>query len=415
MELSHLYAQLERNNRFYKLKYDDSYPGVRELQQYLTKDEVVINFYTSAEKLHVFLINRESIQHLQIDSLPVLEKDIMAWLRLLKTTESGRKFKGQQIGNKLYERLIYPITKLTPDNKEWIIIPDGKLYFLPFESIPVLGSSRCLVESKVISYQLSSRFITNDNQNKISSGYSVLAFAPFSNKPPQVSSGKASISWNGLPASLEEIKDLQGLQFSGKSATKAQFLQLVNSFPVVHLATHAVADVQNTGSSFIAFYPQNNSVLEDRLYLEELYGLKMDATKLIIISACETGDGELVNNEGVISLARGFAYAGCASSVNSLWKADDIATSEILRSFHGYLQKGYTKSKALQLAKIDYIRSGGVSKNPGHWSNLILVGDSSPICETELPYKWFLISSCMVLLLFAALRRRKKKSTQVLN
>jgi len=87
----------------------------------------------------------------------------------------------------------------------------------------------------------------------------------------------------------------------------------------------------------------------------------MNATKLVIISACETGQGELVAKEGVISLSRAFAYAGCASTINSLWKADDQATAAILRRLYVYLREGETQARALQLAKLDYLRSDAIN------------------------------------------------------
>jgi CHAT domain-containing protein len=127
------------------------------------------------------------------------------------------------------------------------------------------------------------------------------------------------------------------------------------------------------------------------LFLEELYGLDMNRTKLVVISACETGQGELVSNEGVISLARAFAYAGCASSISSLWKADDQATSFILQRFYVYLEKGYKKSTALRQAKLDYLASSTVNKSPAYWSHLVLIGDTAPLYPRGIDPWWGLL------------------------
>jgi CHAT domain-containing protein len=137
----------------------------------------------------------------------------------------------------------------------------------------------------------------------------------------------------------------------------------------------------------------------------------MNATKLVIISACETGQGELVSNEGVISLARAFAYAGCASTVNSLWKADDKATSDILRQFHIYLQKGYTKSRALQQAKLDYLHSDALNKSPAYWAHLILIGNTEPVYTSGHLYMWGLLLAALIALGgigWMIVRRRRK-------
>jgi hypothetical protein len=135
----------------------------------------------------------------------------------------------------------------------------------------------------------------------------------------------------------------------------------------------------------------------------------MNATKLMIISACETGKGEWVNNEGVISLARAFTYAGCSSVVNSLWKADDQATAAILKKFHFYLQQGLTKSRALQKAKLDYLQTNTIYKNPGYWSGLVLIGDTAPLYKKRQPLGWAaLITGSLSVLCFVWIKKKKK-------
>jgi CHAT domain-containing protein len=139
----------------------------------------------------------------------------------------------------------------------------------------------------------------------------------------------------------------------------------------------------------------------------------MDATQLLIISACETGHGQLVTSEGVLSLTRGFAYAGCRSIVNSLWKADDASTAAILHRFHVYLQKGDTKSKALRQAKLDYLHSNALHKTPEYWAHLMLTGDTQPLVKARIWNRWLLVIPAAVafLLLGIYLTKRRKKST----
>jgi CHAT domain-containing protein len=231
----------------------------------------------------------------------------------------------------------------------------------------------------------------------------VLSFAPFEKE------GDGSFS--RLAASGEEIAGLAGAQYLDRNATKAEFLQTVNRYPIVHLATHAVSSTDNAAASFIAFYPVRHSPMEDRLFLEELYGLDLRPTRLVIISACETGEGEVVAQEGVISLARAFAYAGCGSTINSLWKADDRATSFILRQFYVHLKEGETKARALQLAKLDYLKSDAVDKSPAYWAHLVLTGDSSPLYSGSLSLWWWLLLVPVGVVVWGIGRKRKKKST----
>jgi CHAT domain-containing protein len=420
IELSQLQKNLEQNSRYFQLKYDDAYHGTKELQEHIGNNQALLSFYMTKESLHVFAFTKSSFGYARIDSVAKLQRETEGWLSLLKASGDGRKFRGDSLGQLLYEHLVKPLQSLVPGKDEWIIIPDGNLYFLPFESLPAGNDGKTLLETTTISYQFSSRFIVNppaaDQKKNLS--YNVLSFAPFVKKGADYHQPGVGFM-NQLPASGEEIAELKGAQFTDSRATKSMFLKELNNYPVVHLATHAFADIQNPSASFIAFYPEKGSPAEDFLYLEEIYGLNLDASKLVIISACETGKGELVNNEGIISLGRAFAYAGCASSINSLWKADDKATSVILRKFHQYLQRGYTKSKALQQAKLDYINSDALYKSPAYWSNLILTGSIEPVYTAGSPYRWIIITVLICALLIGgmlvAVRRRKKKSTLFTN
>jgi CHAT domain-containing protein len=303
--------------------------------------------------------------------------------------------------------LIQPIRSLIPDKDEWIVVPDGFLYFLPFESLPSGPDDEPLLATTTISYQFASRLIlpfavrAPDAPEK-----GVLAFAPFTG-PGFLSTG--AYRFPPLPASREEIAGLPGRSYSGVKATKSLFLKELNRYPILHLATHAISSADNAAGSFIAFYPERKSPLEDCLFLEELYGLNMDKTKLVVISACETGQGELINNEGVISLARAFAYAGCGSSISSLWKADDQATSFILQRFYVYLEKGYRKSAALRQAKLDYLASGTINKSPAYWSHLMLIGDTSAVYSSGVAWWWLLELIPVTVLIYLGIRYYKKR------
>lgn len=386
LELSRLEHALEQNGEYYQLKYGDAAVRVGDLQKELESGQALISLYAADSVLHVWVVTPHQFTYLRIDSLASLQRDVESWLSALKTTGNGHRFHGEAIGNRLYSRLIRPIQNVT-DASEWIIVPDGFLYLLPWESLPAdADGERRLVETTTISYRWSSKLLRSGESAQNRKG--ILSFAPFA------ASGAAGADgpFSRLPASAEEIAGLAGTQFLNAQATKTQFLHTVAQYPIVHLATHAVSSPDNAAASFIAFYPAKHSPIEDRLYLEELYGLNLGATRLVIISACETGEGEVVAQEGVMSLARAFAYAGCASTINSLWKADDEATSFILRRFYVHLRAGESKARALQLAKLDYLKSDALDKSPAYWAHLVLTGDSSALYPRSFWTKeWWLV------------------------
>ena len=418
LDLSRLERALEQNGEYYQVKYGDAGIGVRDLQKELESHQALVSVYAADSALHVWVVTPDRFTYLRIDSLAALQRDVEDWLTALKSTGNGHRFRGDAIGNRLYARLIRPIQQVT-DASEWIVVPDGFLYLLPWESLPADASGeRRLVETTTVSYRWSSRLLRSAAEAGLApkaegnhqSGEGVLSFAPFAASGASGTDGPFS----RLPASAEEITGLTGTEYFDAKATKTQFLHTVDRYPIVHLATHAVSSPDNAAASFIAFYPAKHSPIEDRLYLEELYGLNLGATRLVIISACETGEGEVVAQEGVMSLARAFAYAGCASTINSLWKADDQATSFILRRFYVHLRAGADKARALQLAKLDYLKSGALDKSPAYWAHLVLTGDSSALYPRGFWARWWWLVAVIgvgaVLLGWMRLRKKKKST-----
>jgi CHAT domain-containing protein len=413
IQLAQVQRAIEQNSHYYKLKYSETWPRPDSIQQFLTAQQAVISFYATGNALQVFVITKNDFKQTRIDSLAALQQAITQWLTALQNTENGRRFKGQPWGERIYKLLVKPVQALAGNKFEWTIIPDNILYYLPFESLPAEDKpeAKTLLETNEISYQFGARFFVMHAEHKQSAAasYKTLAMAPFAQNslpfPHPVYNNMQQ-----LAASGKEIAGLPGLSYTGAPATKAQFLLHYNQYPVVHLATHAIADTGNSAISFIAFYPGTRQPTQDALYLEELYGLNMENTRLMIISACETGNGQLVNSEGVLSITRGFAYAGCASMVNSLWKADDEATAAILHQFHLYLQKGYTKPKALRQAKLDYLHSNTVNKTPGYWAHLLLTGDTRPLVKTT-SYRWLFGGGILMAILLTGVivyKRREK-------
>lgn len=401
--LMRLQKALEQDGGYYQVKYGDASPGVRDLQEQLGRNQALVSLYAAGGKLHVFVVTKDGLKYVAIDSLARLEQDVETWIGMLKTTGSGRRFKGGVVGKRLWEGLVRQISTAAGDRSEWVIVPDGVFALLPFESLYAdAEGQQWLVETTTISYRFSSRLLNSQPARVGNMTDGILAFAPFGDS--------GADDFKRLPASKAEIAGLPGTQYLDGQATKERFLATINKYPIIHLATHAVSSMDNAASSFIAFYPGRGKAIDDRLFLEELYGLNLRSTRLVIISACETGQGEVAPQEGVISLARAFAYAGCGSTVNSLWKADDEATSVILRKFYQHLQQGETKARALQLAKLDYLRSDAIDKSPAYWAHLVLTGDSGVLYARRNGLLWGALAVGLVAVggLFWVWRKRKK-------
>ena len=133
--------------------------------------------------------------------------------------------------------------------------------------------------------------------------------------------------------------------------------------------------------------------------------------RLAVLSACESGIGKNHPGEGIFSIARGFTYAGCPSTIMSLWNANDARTAQLMNYFYENLKKGLTTSQALQMAKIEYLEeNSGTNNHPSYWAAMVSLGDSKPVVRKQMIIMKFLWLIIPILIVTWYLKRRKLKS-----
>lgn len=345
-------------------------PGVSQLQRKLDNNSTLLSYHLSEHELLILLISNRKFEYYRTEIDPVFFERLDHFKRLLQSGSADQRYEGSSAAQALYQVLIKPVYASLRQSSRLIIIPDDELNYLPFEALQD-ENKKYLIENFSVQYQYSTALFGENPQAGIMS--KSLAFAPFtrSNSPEDT----AGLLFSLLPASGDEVTGLNGQVLMDNAATKKNFLRLSNSYPILHLATHASVNNDTPAHSFIAFYPNNS---EYKLYASEIASLRLDSVQLVILSACETGTGKLVKGEGLMSLSRAFAYAGCPDIITSLWKAEDRTTSFITQRLHYYLEKRFSKDKALQQAKLDLLKSNEIDpryKTPDYWAHLIYIGN----------------------------------------
>ncbi|MFW5700333.1 MAG: CHAT domain-containing protein [Cyclobacteriaceae bacterium] len=157
---------------------------------------------------------------------------------------------------------------------------------------------------------------------------------------------------------------------------------------------------------------QPDTVEDGFLNIHELYNMQLNAY-LAILSACETGMGSYSRGEGIMSLGRGFAYAGCPSVLMSLWKANDQAGKQLMEKFNGYLRSGLDKDAALRQAKLDYLETADqLTSHPYFWSAFVLMGNEEAVDFSDTRgngtnWLWILLMIMLVGGTFVYLKRAR--------
>jgi len=345
-------------------------PSVTSLQRKLDNNSTLLSYHLSDHELLVLLISNRKFEYYKTEIDPGFFERLEHFKQLLQNGAADQRYEGSQAAQALFQVLIKPLYPSLRQSSRLVIIPDDELNYLPFEALQD-ENKKYLLEQFSVQYQFSTALFGENPQ----AGYMAqsLAFAPFTRAGfPEDTAGNF---YSELPASKDEVENLKGQVLTDSAATKKNFLRLSNSYPLLHLATHASVNNDTPAHSYIAFYPHERDY---KLYAGEIASLRLDSVQLVILSACETGTGKLVKGEGLMSLSRAFAYAGCPDIITSLWKAEDRTTSFITQRLHYYLEKRYSKDLALQQAKLDFLKSNEIDpryKTPDYWAHLIYIGN----------------------------------------
>jgi CHAT domain-containing protein len=222
-----------------------------------------------------------------------------------------------------------------------------------------------------------------------------------------------------LPASGDEIRGIARMSagrsklFLGADDRKQTFFASAHSgAALLHVSTHAVADMDDPERSRLLFSPDEPGQPNNYLFLKELYDLDLRGTSLATLSACDTERGRLVPGEGIQAFSRALLAAGSRSALTTLWRVPDEPTSQFMQHFYFYLLKKHqSKAEALRLTKLEFLHSGTELSHPKYWAAFVLNGDGSEPVPRFIP--WQVLAIPVPIIAFAVFiffrARRKKK------
>jgi CHAT domain-containing protein len=388
---------------YYRQKFSYDSLDIAFLQSQVLDDNMaLLSYFHSGDSLHLFILTHQQISH----RLLPLETHYSAMLDTLETElrtfEPGRPYRGKLAARYLYDLLITPATPEIQGIESLIVIPHQRLNNVPFEVLENAEGEYLLRRYDVI-YQFAASFLQPRHAQRLDMD-SALVVAPFTEQMPAPVSGLVH-----LPSSGIEVQDLRGTRLQGKAASKSRFLELTPAASMIHLATHAVAESEEPSRSYVAFYPHAASDSSYKLFAHELYNVNLSQTRLAFLSACETSEGKLINSEGIMSLSRAFAYAGCANLVTSLWEAEDHATAYISRRFYHHLQKGDSFARSLRRAKLDFLQDPAFAQfhAPQYWSHMVFIGMPGEERPVLLSAVWWLAALLSLSVVFIMFRKLK--------
>jgi LPXTG-motif cell wall-anchored protein len=425
--------ELELNHpQYYKTKYDLEILNLAQMRDLLKEDQGFVEYFVGDSSIFAFKITKTEFEVFTLDtkenmmnSVGNFRKSIYGYF--LSSKERSEQIKSKYASQyadqayKLYKNLVKPLGSLP---RRLIIIPAGPMCDMPFEPLLTAKVSNpqnykshpYLLQDHLISYSYSATLLKEMmHKEHLPTDYTYVGFAPsFGKSAASVIRGKR-FALSPLAFNKPEIENIntllgEGTVFKDEAATEKQFKAIASDYKIIHFATHGMANSNDPDYSLLAFTEIEDDKENEFLYVSDLYNLELNA-EMVVLSACETALGKNFRGEGIMSLARGFSYAGTKSIFTTLWSVNDHSTYNIIQGYYGYLQEGMEKDAALHLSKLDYIgQATNFTAHPFLWSPYILIGDTDDVPSLQKNTAWMWIGGAvLVLLLLGGFFFRKKK------
>ena len=375
---------------YYDIQYSRTAPSIKSIQAYLAKSK------TTLLEFHINSVDEEAMYVLRLTGTEKslvrtpLNKNqkgtIENWLATTHDPQQTIAMGNDETYFKhfldtsyqIFQMLLEPVVK--PDDQNLLIVPTDELYYIPFEMLlekpasPSRGVNYSiqpwLIQNRGVRYAFSTSLLLHE-QHRPSASESFAGFAPMFSQNVGLPGQRALSRLRFANAEVKAINAILGGQvFLDEQANKETLRAAAKEFKILHLASHAVTEKEDPLHSYIALGDK------ERLFAYELYDWQINSD-LAVLSACNTGGGELASGEGVMSMARAFRYAGCPNLLVSLWQVDDESTRILMERFYHHLNEGKAKHEALRMAKLDYLAAKHKT-HPYFWAPFILLSGDAP-------------------------------------
>jgi CHAT domain-containing protein len=397
LEFAYDYARRSKGALLKLMQGETSLPEVEALQHQLALSaQGLLHYFLTEKYLFVFRLWEGHFDAIRLPRPARLEESVARLRKAVIAGSTSSKRSGYEpAAYKLYQQIFAPATAGLP--RRLIIVPDGILHELPFEALlqsPVEQGTPYdrypyLLREYQISYSPLVYGIPTNTSSQGARKRCILGIAP------SYAYGENSTAQRAVGPLLSNGKELAqiGALFpldaaTGEEASLARFLSKAPDYAVLHLATHGKADRKQGLQSYLSF-------TEADLTAEEIQHLKIRA-ELVVLSACESGIGELSPSQGVISLAQGFMQAGAGSTVYTLWPISDQASAELMAYFYEGLSAGLPKDEALRAAKQHYLEQAPAERqHPFFWAAYACAGEVGPL-ELEGRRSWWWVLGIVI-------------------
>ncbi len=393
----------EQHPDYYGFIFDRATRSPAEVQGALAPDQALIEYFVGDSSLYAFTVTSDSV----VFTRAAIDFDRRAWGKTFTESIVQQDTAFMATSHQMYQRLIAPIEDIITLPERLIVVPDDVISTIAFDALltkpPPVGRfsfaafKDYLIHDHQISYAFSATTLLERPVPQEEPVRSFLGVAPLFTKGVEIDDAY----FQQLEGNVQQVEQV-GRRFPDREIfseyTSAESLYAeVGKYDVLHFATHAKADVEDGNLSYILLGPADSA----KLYVNDLYTYDLNA-EMTVLSACQTGAGPIYRGEGVISLARGFAYAGSVAVITSLWNVREDANQSLMESFYEGLDSGLPKDEALRQAKLSFLASASgehsALAHPYYWAPMVCIGDPRPYRVASFPWLFLVLGAASVVI-----------------
>lgn len=315
----------------------------------------------------------------------------------------------RELGRALHDRIWAPLRPLLRTRRIFVS-PESALGTVPLDAL-VDGEGRYLLETLQLSYLTSGRDLLRFEAGPTANKAAIIAAPAFDEGQRAAAKGTTRSQrssdfqqhFDPLPGTAVEADRLQAIlgvrALRGGAATETSVKELIGP-EVLHIATHGFflpdardavgprrmeSPMLRSGLALAGANLRRSGDDDGILTALEASNLDLHGTRLVVLSACDTGLGDVVNSDGIYGLRRAMMLAGAETMVMSLWKVDDEVTSDLMADYYRRLAQGAGRTAALHDSQLSILAQQGTA-HPYYWASFTAIGNPAPLGHGGAPW-----------------------------
>ena len=323
---------------------------------------VLLSYWLAPGRSHLWVVTGDATREFPLPGSADIQKLVRAERDAIEGAVADT-LAPESPGDRLFKLLVSPALPWVPPGSSVVIVADGALHELNFETLPVGGPRRHYwIEDVEIEMAPSLGMLTRAPAAAPADRSLLLIGNPTPRPPefPALSYAPTEISRVRRSFAVDRVAVYEGPNAGPAAYGRAE----PGRFAVIHFTAHATSNVDSPLESAVILSGPDGAY---KLYARDVARLPIRA-ELVTVSACRSAGGRAYSGEGLVGFAWAFLRAGARRVVAGLWDVDDESTAELMGVMYERIAKGDPPARALRAAKLSLLAAGGRPAKPYSWA-----------------------------------------------